>query len=612
MRCIAATLLALLLVAAAARAAPLEDDKVVFDAEEADQLPQVTSSRAPTAQTVRNGELAVDLSDLPSGTHVRVTDAGGNRQFNYQGNQARTYAVTETSVTVLVTDGASSITKTVDCTSAASCELTDFLAELSIDLLGLPSGVHVDVLVSSGLKFRDINYVGNQIVLAHILRGQVGITITDGASTRTLTGIDCDQPECNANDASTGAPHKAKLTVNLSGLPSGTHVDLLTSSGVKWRDLNYVGGDELETTILRASGVGVRITDSHSTITVPGIDCEAATCDAGSDFTATLMIAETALLPSGTHVRLHTIGCGSGSTSSVDPAKLFRSLNYVGGGPLTTVVLRGILDVRIIDGPSEHVTKFVDCTSGSCRVCGFVSQLTLDTLGLPSGVHADLMTAQGDKFRDLNYIGNKLVKAFVLSAPGLQVALQDGVSTRTLTGIDCSGVSCNANQASSGAPYKASLSVDLQNFPSGVHIDLLTGGTKFRDLNYVGNEVVETTILRNADVQVDFFDGAASHSVTGIDCDQPACNANDATGGLPYAATLTVNLSGLVSGTHLDLFVGNGIGGGKFRERNYVGGTAALEETVLAGLMEGSISSAPLVKVQTDCSSGTCSIDLSI
>ncbi len=498
------------------------------------------------------------------------------------------------------------------------------MVDAIVDLQGFPKSIRVrSYTLPEQQPVSSISRLGGAVESISVPVHATLMELREGPA-NVSTQIDCLAGSCRLEG------FDATLSLDLTGLPSDDNIQsfLHTNEGSSFRSLRSgVGGNISSHEILALDNFTVVIIETNGYYAgsygyaevrkdVTGVDCSSGACRVGG--VSSSLELDLTNLPKSVSVAL--INNESDGT--------LRYIYKQGGAVRAYGVLNaGVLyDVEYRDGAARLSVSGIDCGSGFCSVGPVSAVLEIDLTGLPSddNIQAFLHTNEGSSFRSLRSgVGGNISRHEILALDNFTVVIIEtngyyagsygyAEVRKDVTGVDCSSGACRVGDVSS------SLELDLTNLPKSVSVALINNESD-GTLRYIYKQGggVRTYGVLNAGVlyDVEYRDGAARLSVSGIDCGSGFCSVG------PVSAVLEIDLAGLPSDDNIGAFLHTNEGSSFRSLRSGVGGNISSHEilaldnfTVVIietnGYYAGSYGYAEVRKDVTgmDCSSGACRV----
>jgi hypothetical protein len=330
------------------------------------------------------------------------------------------------------------------------------------------------------------------------------------------------------------------------------------------------------------------------------VDCTSGTCTI-DNIVATLTVNFPGI--SGVHTYVKTNDSIANSFTGGDVTNRTYQNNST-----TMTVLKGVYDVKVVQGAQQNIYDAVDCTSGTCTITSIVATLTVKFPGM-SGVHTYVKTndgvagtATGGDVDNRTYKNDKA--ELVVLKNIYDVVLVLGGKTYIWDAVDCRGETCTLD--------KSNLTV---NFPgiSSVHTYVKKSDGKAGQAT--GQQVAAQTYKNDQAVFANLPNGiydvvVVKNAETKIIDDVVVLGSNVTVDNI--VATLTVKFPG-ISSVHTYVKVDDGVvgsaGGGDVDNRTYKNDEASL--VVLKNTYDVVVVKNAKQKIidAVNCNGDTCLVD---
>ncbi len=274
-------------------------------------------------------------------------------------------------------------------------------------------------------------------------------------------------------------------------------------------------------------------------------------------------------------------------------------------------VLKGIYDVKVVQGAQQNLYEPVNCTSGTCSITDIVATLTVDFPGI-NGVHTYVKTNDGiaNSFTGGN-VANATYKNDNTSMKVLKgiydVKVVQGAQQNIYDGVDCTSGTCSITD------IVATLTVDFPGI-NGVHTYVKTddgiagfGGGDVDNRTFQNNTTSLVLLKGFYDVKV--VKGAQANIYESVDCNGATCSIDN------IVATFTLNFPGK-TGVHTYIKTNDGIvnsaTGGDVDNRTYQNNSTTM--TLLKNYYDVvvKVGAETYILDNVDCTGNTCTYSLTV
>jgi hypothetical protein len=413
----------------------------------------------------------------------------------------------------------------------SSVSVDNIVATLTIKFPGI-SGVHTYVKTTDGIAgsftggdVTNTTYK-NDTTSMNVLKGVYDVKVVQGAQGNIYDELDCSSGVCVIDNI------VATLAVDFPGI-SGVHTYVKTTDG---NPVAFGGGDVANTTYKNDNTSMKVLKGTYDVKVVQGaqqnlyepVDCTSGTCSI-TDIVATLTVDFPGI--SGVHTYVKTLDGNPTAFGGGDVTNTTYKNNTT-----SMTVLKGIYDVKVVQGAQQNLYEPIDCTSGACSITDIVETLTVDFPGI-GGVHAYVKTLSGGDVNNRTYQNNST--SLVVLEGNYRVVIVKGAQQKTVEPVDCTTtVTCLVNN------IVATLTVKFPGM-SGIHLYIKADdnivnsaiGGDVDNRTYQNNET--TLAVLKAFYDVKLVKGSDSYIYDGVDCTGNTCTLDK--------ANLTVKFLGISS-----------------------------------------------------------------
>jgi len=516
-----------------------------------DNIDCTAGSGACNAGTVKQ-TLTVDLSggwNSPVSVELYANDAGKVWTAYNQHGGTRNYNVLKGIYDLKVVQGPKiKDVADIDC-SSGSCTAGDIVSQLTMNLAphtGVTTKLHVPDGQSCTAGGGQIWTANNQSGTPNynVLKNTYDVSLIIGGQTYIWDNVSCTGESCT--------PDKSTLTVNFPGINSvHTYIynsdgvagtvsgPIVTSQGYKNGQATFNNLPNGKYDVRIVQGGMVKIVDD---VLVMG------NCASVDNIVATMTVNFPGINSAHTYVNTFDNNPGHFTGSAV------TSSAYKNDGT-TLTVLRGVYDVKVVQGAQAYIVDGVDCSGGACSVSDIVSTMTVSFPGINSA-HTYVNTNDelpgqftGGAVTSSAYKNNGTTLTVLKGVYDVKVV--QGAQAYIVDGVDCSDGACSVSDI---------VSTMTVNFPglNSVHTYVKTDDNKPGE--FTGGDVTSSAYKNNGtEIKVlkAFYDvkivhGANSYLYDAVDCTGDTCVLDK--------ASLTVNFPG-INGLHVYLYQSNGVAG---------------------------------------------------
>ncbi len=328
------------------------------------------------------------------------------------------------------------------------------------------------------------------------------------------------------------------------------------------------------------------------------LDCTGEICEAVPGFRETLTVDL-----SGTWLRDITVQLYN------DNNGLIWSAGNQHGAVRTYNVLKGVYDLKLVEGPKSLDVADIDCNS-ACNVGDVIAVLSVDLSGtwansITTELHLDDGSA-GTAGSVIWAAGNQhgALRTYNVLKSFYDVALQYGSKTFIWDAVNCTGETCTLDKSTLTVDFPEISSVHVYVYKSN-GVNGTVAGTLIASQTYKNNQAVFPN-LTNGKYDVKVVKGAKVLIVDDVVVFGNNANAGD------IVATLTVNFPG-ISSVHTYVKVDNGIvgtaTGGDVENRTYKNDETTmnvLKNTYDVVIVKGAKQ---LIVDAVNCTGETCVVD---
>jgi len=515
-------------------------------------------STAMTVSAAGTATLTVNFPGI-AGAHVYVYNSNGvagtvsGAQIasqTYKNNQAILTGLTNTTVDVVIVQGAKQIVvDAVDCTGA-TCTVDGIVATMTVKFPGI-NGAHTYVKVNDGAAGTagggavvESTYKNNETALV-VLKAVYDVIVVQGAKQLVIDAVDCASGACLVENL------VATMTVKFPGI-SGAHTYVKVDNGVAG---TATGGAVVESTYKNNETALVVLKAVYDVIVVQGakqLVIDAVDCASGACLVENLVATMTVKFPgvngAHTYVKVNDGAIGTAGGGAVVESTYKNNETAL-------VVLKAVYDVIVVQGAKQLVIDAVDCASGACLVENLVATMTVKFPGI-NGAHTYVKvdngvagTATGGAVVESTYKNNET--ALVVLKAVYDVIVVQGAKQIVVDAVNCTSGACLVEN------LVATLTVKFTGF-NGVHtyvkVDDGVAGTA------AGGAVVESTYKNNETVLVllrSFYDvilnnAGKNYIWDSVNCTGAICTLDK--------SNLTVDFPG-ISSVHVYVYNSNGVAG---------------------------------------------------
>ncbi len=276
----------------------------------------------------------------------------------------------------------------VDCTDTGSCTADYGVATLTVPFAGF-SGVNIWVRVPDGTACSANGGTAIQAsgqtdqAVFKVLQDSYDVITQVAGNYYTYDNIDCTGATCTAQPT---------LTVNFPGI-NGVHTYIKKSDGVT----GVAGGanvanqtyknDQAVFTTLEPGKYDVVVVQGAMNKVIDDV-MVFGSCASIDNIVATLTVDFPGI--NGVHTYVKTDdGIANSFTGGDVTNTTYKNENT------SMTVLKGVYDVKVMQGAQQNIYDGVDCTSGTCSITDIVATLTVDFPGI-NGVHTYVKTTDGN------------------------------------------------------------------------------------------------------------------------------------------------------------------------------------------------------------------------
>ena len=330
-------------------------------------LDGVDCSGAACAVTVPTKTLNASFPGL-SNTHVYAHVSDGSTGTYGQQVLSSTWKAGATSMVLLegvydvriVHGPASVVLDGIDCTASGPCQVEAPLATLTTNFPGL-TNAHVYAHLTDGAS----GSYGQQVLSSTwksdttsmvLLRGVYDVRVVHGPTSVVIDDVDCTSGNCEV------AVPLATLDVSFAGLTNAhmyVHVDDGIAESYGQQVASSTWKSDSTSFVLLAGHYDLRAVHGPMASVVDGIDCSSGKC------AATVPLATLSASFAGKtniHTYVHKTDDLPATYGPQTAASTWKS------GSASFVLLRGVYDVRFVNGSESFVADGVDCTGPTCNV----------------------------------------------------------------------------------------------------------------------------------------------------------------------------------------------------------------------------------------------------
>ena len=508
------------------------------------------------------GEVAADLGVDLSGTWLRDVTVQlktfDGKLIWSAGNQhgaERHYNVLKGTYDLALVEGPKSFdaANDLDCTDE-TCSVGNIAKTLTVDLNGTWLR---DITVQlynddDGLIWSAGNQHGS-LRTYKVLPGIYDLKLVQGNQVRDVVNIDCTS-DCDAGDVI------SDLGIDLGGTwLRDITVQLKTADGTLIWSAGNQHGAERHYNVLKGVYDLTLVEGPKSLDVADNLDCTTDTCSAVPGFRDTLTVDL-----AGTWLRDITVQLYN------DNAGLIWSAGNQHGAVRTYNVLRGVYDLKLVEGPKVLDVADIDCNGGACNAGDVIAVLSVDLSGTwTSSITAELHLDDGNAGTTGSTIwaaGNQhgALRTYNVLKNFYDVALQYGGKTYIWDAVNCTGETCTLDKSTLTVDFPGISSVHVYVYKSNAVAGTVSG-TLIASQTYKNDQAVFAN-LTNGKYDVKVVKGAKVLIIDDVVVLGNNANAGD------IVATLTVKFPGINS-VHTYVKVNDGVvgtaTGGDVENRTY-------------------------------------------